>query len=337
MSFVSRFLMFLSKTDRRVIAHCTDFAQKTQATYGVFVLLTGAFAFLSCVYAVSTSFDSPFVYVPVAVLYSILIISIDREIVSAMNRWMTLPRLVLALVIGLVISVPLEMRMFAGSIRQEKERLNKNENQDAVNQKLTSRQAFEKKVSDLDNEIKGYRQNIAEASLAMQEETAGAVREGAVRTGKAGRGPAYEEAKRQKEVNEQLLSEATGKLAALIRTKNEVYEEIDEAYELKNIKPVDDLLTNYVAMEHFKKTSPASREMAWGLRALIILIEVIPALIKLLHPLTEYTALVEAMRRRNITRVYAVVNDHMDQTIAQPHLVPTPTLLQQLEQDPLTR
>src|SRR6185369_9769513 len=103
-----RFFQFLSKTDRRLIVHCTDHSVKTQVSNGVFVLLTAMFAFLSSMYAVHTTFKDFRVAIPVAVLYATVIAFIDREIVSTSNRLATLSRLPLALVIGLVISVPLE-------------------------------------------------------------------------------------------------------------------------------------------------------------------------------------------------------------------------------------
>ncbi|OLE52071.1 MAG: hypothetical protein AUG51_19960 [Acidobacteria bacterium 13_1_20CM_3_53_8] len=337
MNIISRFFQFLSKTDRHIISHCTDYTAKTQTAYGVFVLLTGAFAFLSCMYAVNSTFKSLKVAIPVALLYSTVIIFIDREIVSAQTKWAVFPRFFLALAIGLVISVPLEMRLFSDRIEQEIKRLSKLENQQAFDDRRNGENAYQKKIDDLQNEIKSYRQNINDAMTAMQDEVVGAVRAGKARTGKAGRGAAYEEADEQKRLNEGLLQAAENELRILTQQRDEVQAKIDRDFGARAINPVDDFLARYEAMEHVKQSSSSSFYMSWGLRALIILIEIIPALMKLFQRDNEYSAILEALRRRNLTRIYAIANDHIDQILAQPNLVPTPPLLQQLEQDPLTR
>jgi hypothetical protein len=288
-------------------------------------------------YAVNTTFKSLKVAIPVALLYSTVIIFIDREIVSAQTKWAVIPRILLALAIGLVISVPLEMRLFEGRIEQEIDRINKQENQPAFENRRNDEKAYQDKIDALQTEIKTYRQNINDAMLAMQDEVVGAVREGKNRTEKPGRGPAYEEAKAQKELNERLLQNAENELKNLLGQREQVEQKIGRDYEGKAIKPVNDFLARYEAMEHAKGNSPSSYNMSWGVRLLIILIEIIPALMKLFQRDNEYGAILEALRRRNLTRIYAIANDHIGQLAAQPNLVPTPPLLQQLEQDPLTR
>lgn len=335
--FVRKFFMFLSKTDRDLIAHCTDFTRKTQVAFGVFVLLTGTLAFLSCMYAVNWTFKNYYVSIPVALVYSTVIVFIDREIVSATTKLAVIPRILLAVAVGLVISVPLEMRLFADRIAKENEKLTRGENQAAIDEMVGAQQAYQSRIDALEKEIVTYRQNINEAGVAQQDEAVGASRAGKPRTEKAGYGPAYREAARQEELNRNLLREAESQLQTLRESSKEVQDRINKVYELKATKPADDLLASYEAMESVKAKSKDAIYMSWGVRALIILLETIPAIIKLMQRESEYTALLEAMRRRNIIRVYAAANDHIDQMIAQPHVVPAPALLQQLEQDPLTR
>lgn len=76
--------------------------------------------------------------------------------------------------------------------------------------------------------------------------------------------------------------------------------------------------------------------MAWGVRLLLIMLELTPALIKVLQEENEYEALVRATRRRSITRIYAIANDHMEQLTQNGGQNPTPTLIGQLKADPLT-
>lgn len=337
MTIISKFFQFFSKTDSRVIELCTDFSRKTQTSYGIFVLLTGSFAFLSCMYAVNTTFQNPAVSVPVALLYSTVIIFIDREIVSGQKKSTVLARVALAAVVGFVISVPLEMRLFQSRIEQELTRMYNRENENPIAEQRRRDDLFQQRVDALDNDIRTYRQNIHDATLAMQDEVVGQVREsGLRRTGLAGRGPAYEEAKLVKQRNEELLAQAQQSLGEL-RSAQQADQQRNRAdFERVEVKPAYDFLARYEAMERAKETSPATRGMSWGLRILIMLIETLPALIKLFQQDNDYTGLLEALRRRNLTRIYALANDHMDQIVDHPRVAPRPPMLQQLEDDPLT-
>jgi hypothetical protein len=336
MNPVTRFFLFLSKTDRHVIAHCTDVAVKTQVAYGVFVLLTGAFAFLSCMFAVNMTFKSFYLALPVALLYSIVIVFIDREIVSATRKIATIPRIALAIVIGLVISVPLEMRLFQNRIDQERDRLNKEENKTAREQMEREQQAFQNRIKVLEDEMKTYRQNIIAAGQDMQQEITGEVKNSRG-TGIPGTGRAFHAAELQRTLNEDLLAKAQMELNTLKQSEQETERKIKETYQAKAVEKAEDLLANYEALETVKMRSPPAQKMALGLMCLIIMIEVIPALMKLLQQNNEYGAIMEALRRRNITRVFAIINDQIDQVISNPHTSPAPTLFQQLEQDPLTK
>jgi hypothetical protein len=337
MTIISRFFQFFSKTDRRVIVLCTDFCRKTQTSYGIFVLLTGVFAFLSCMYAVNTTFEDFTVAAPVALLYSMVIVFIDREIVSGQKKSAILPRLALAAAVGFVISVPLEMRLFQARIDQELRRMYNDENGAGLADLQRRDDAFQQRVDAVENDIRTYGQNINDATLAMHDEVVGKEREGGIaRTGNPGRGPAYEEAKIIKERNEQLLAEAQASLQQLRGTQQAERQQNQNAFDRREIKPAHDFLARYEAMERAKEHAPAAYRMSWGLRLLIILIEIMPALMKLFQQENEYTGLLEALRTRNLTRIYAITNDHVDQIVTRPHVAPVPSLMQQLEDDPLT-
>ena len=337
MSILSRFFQFLSKTDRRIIIHCTDHSVKTQVSNGIFVLLTGSFAFLSCMYAVYTTFKDFRVAIPVAALYATVIIFIDREIVSATTKLATLPRILLAIIIGLVISVPLELRLFSERIQQELDRSNIAENGPAREQMEQDERAYENKIQALENEMAGYRQNIVEAGLAMQDETTGAGRAGKKRTEIAGVGPAYRAAEAQLQRNQQLLNIAQGELDKLKQAQNDVRARIRETYEHHAVGKVDDLLARYEALEKVKATSPSAIFLAWGIRLLIIMLETFPAMMKLMQRITEYNVTLEAVRRVNISRVIAIANDQIDQIMHNPRVAPKPSLLEELHEHPLTR
>jgi hypothetical protein len=130
---IERFLLFLSKTEMFALHFCTIATRMTQVSIGAMVLITGTLAFISSYFAVSTCFfkgvNSPAaIFAPAlfALFYSTAIMTIDREIVSTTDKsfknigvW---ARIVFAVLIGLVISTPLELKLQEGRISAEIEK-----------------------------------------------------------------------------------------------------------------------------------------------------------------------------------------------------------------------
>lgn len=91
------------------------------------VLFTGILAALSAGYALYTIFESVWSAALFAVLWGLLIFNLDRFIVSSMRKkgsawseWkMAIPRLALAVLLALVISKPLELKIFEREINRK--------------------------------------------------------------------------------------------------------------------------------------------------------------------------------------------------------------------------
>lgn len=336
MSIFTKFFQFLSKTDRRLIEHCTDYSVKTQVSNGVFVLLTAMFAFLSGMYAVYSTFKDFRIAIPVGLLYATVIAFIDREIVSTTTKYGAVLRLPLAFVIGLVIAVPLEMRLFDDRIEKQLQSENREKNKTALEQKQRDESAFQARVKSVEDEIRTYRQNIDAAGLAMQDETTGAVRDGKIRTGKAGPGPAFRAASDQLDRNKELLAAAQTELQRVTQTGGAENDRIKENFTIGTVGMPDDFLARYEAMEAVKASSPSAIYLTMGIRALLILLEMSPALMKLLQRDNEYTIALECNRRVNISRVIGLANDQIDQIVRDPKTAPKPTLLEHLRENPFT-
>src|SRR5262245_5091968 len=131
---LEKFFQFLSKTDQDALSAkcCSRFVRMTQTSLGIMVLITGVLAFFSGSYAIYTAFYGAawagFVAVPLGVLYSMMIMIFDREIVSATKKSAIIVRFPLALAIGLIVAVPLELRLLQDSIEKEVKRLSQLEN-----------------------------------------------------------------------------------------------------------------------------------------------------------------------------------------------------------------
>jgi Domain of unknown function (DUF4407) len=343
MSILTKPLFALSKTDCQLIQLCSDTAYKTQAGYGIFVLIVGLFAFFSSSYALSTTLNVNGVYL-IAAIYATLIMMIDREIVSVAtkSRAMVATRLVLAVFIGLVVSVPIELRLFKPQIEQQLQIMQNSDNAVYMEEKKQAEAQYrkrildaEKRIQDIDTEIGKLRYRRTNEVLERGQQISGVV----AGTGRPGKGTVYRELEThiQEKTNELLRAQEA--LQSLKAGEQQEFDRIDAEYRRKAAPPADDLLSRYTALGAVKQHPTRGWDawfMAWGVRLLLIMLELTPALIKILQEENEYDALVRATRRRSITRIYAIANDHMEQLAQNGGQNPTPTLIGQLKADPLT-
>src|SRR5437762_1781313 len=101
------FLWWMACTDEEAILLSSPVTQFYQTTAGMMIIMTGLLAFVSGGYAVLQIIRSVPMSVPLALIYAIAIVNIDRFIVSGRGRRMAWLRVPLALLIGLIIAVPL--------------------------------------------------------------------------------------------------------------------------------------------------------------------------------------------------------------------------------------
>jgi cell division protein FtsB len=344
MNVGTELLFRLSKTDRRIIAHCSEVAHKTQAANGLFVLIVGIFAFFSASYALRTVFGPNKITYLVAAVYSTLIMLIDREIVSTTNKskGMIATRLVLAVFIGLVVSVPLELRIFEKEVAQELKRIENSNNSPYLARKQEAEAQYrsrivskEQEIQKLNDDATQLQQRLTNEVLDKNKQFTGVV----AGTGHPGIGPVYRRLNEQIKVHSDQLTKAQDELRELQANETQELDRIAAEYKQQEIPPADDLLARYVALGAVKQDPVHGWDawtMAWGVRLLLIMLELTPALIKILQEENEYDALLQANRRRSITRIYAIANDHMEQLAENGGQNPTPTLLDQLNTEPLT-
>jgi hypothetical protein len=343
MSILTKPLFALSKTDNQLIQLCTDGAYKTQAGYGLFILIVGIFAFCSSSYALSTTFDMNGIYL-IAAVYATLIMLIDREIVSVAtkSRGMVATRLVLAVFIGLVVSVPIELRIFQPQITQQLQKTKNADNADYEEEKKQAEAQYRERITDAEKRIGQIETELSQLQDRQTNEVLDPSRQisGVVAgTGRPGEGPVFRRLRAQIEEKTNELLRAQEALQNLKAGEQQELNRIQQEYQRKAIPPADDLLSRYTALGAVKRDGERGWDafaMAWGVRLLLIMLELTPALIKLLQEENEYDALVRATRRRSITRIYAIANDHMEQLTQNGGQNPTPTLIGQLEADPLT-
>lgn len=129
--FLNEFLWICAGADRKVLRQCpTDYAK--YAGTGGTILFTAIIAAISGAYAISFVFDDAPIYVPIGfgLIWGLMIFNLDRFMVNTMysdgkhtiskdELLGGLPRIILAIFLGIVISTPLEIRIFQDKIKSQ--------------------------------------------------------------------------------------------------------------------------------------------------------------------------------------------------------------------------
>ena len=126
---LNEFFWVCSGVNRKVVRQCpTEYAK--YAGMGGTIFFTACMAALSGGYAISTVFDNTVVSVCFGLFWGLLIFNLDRLIVNTMYSdgevtisWKEfasgLPRIIMAIFLGIVISTPLELKIYEKSIDTE--------------------------------------------------------------------------------------------------------------------------------------------------------------------------------------------------------------------------
>lgn len=126
MKSLQQFFLFCSGVDHSILEQCPTDRNKYMGI-GATIFFTGVLAFFSSGYALYTVFDSWWASATFGLVWGLMIFNLDRYIVMSMKsygKWwrdwlVALPRLALAVLLALVISKPLEMKIFEKEIRAE--------------------------------------------------------------------------------------------------------------------------------------------------------------------------------------------------------------------------
>lgn len=126
MNKLERFFLFCSGVEHSILEQCPSDKNKYMGI-GATVFFTGVLAFFSSGYALYTVFDSYLAAIAFGLVWGLMIFNLDRYIVMSMKSngkwwrdWMVaMPRFALAVLLALVISKPLEMKIFEKEINAE--------------------------------------------------------------------------------------------------------------------------------------------------------------------------------------------------------------------------
>ena len=197
---LKRFFILCSGADEDLLSSCSEGEQTKYVGIGATVFFTAIMAFTASSYALFTVFDSIYPSVSFGIVWALLIFNLDRFIVSTIRKrdrlWneflQATPRIILAMIIAIVISKPLEIKIFEKEINTV---LLKEKNQLAMYNKKQVSDYFK---SDLDKnkaEIDSLKSQLSkkEKEVNTYYETYITEAEGTAGTKKLGKGPVFKE------------------------------------------------------------------------------------------------------------------------------------------------
>lgn len=194
------FFISCSGADREVLKTCSDGEKTKFIGIGGTVFFTAVMAFIASAYALFTVFDTIYIALGFALVWSLLIFNLDRFIVSTIRKrdsfWsefvQATPRIILALIIAIVISKPLEIKIFEKEINtvllKEKNVMMLTNKKEVANYFQTDLDKNKSQVDSLKAEILKKEKEVNslyETYITEAEGTAG--------TKKLGKGPVFKE------------------------------------------------------------------------------------------------------------------------------------------------
>ncbi|WP_350284741.1 DUF4407 domain-containing protein [uncultured Croceitalea sp.] len=292
---LQRFFIFCSGADTDILSTCTNGERNKYMGIGATVFFTAVMAFIASGYALYTVFDNVYTAIFFGFIWGLLIFNLDRYIVSTIKKRDSLksellqaaPRILLAIIIAIVISKPLEMKIFEKEINQV---LLEEKNAMTLANKEQLALQYTPKIESLNQDIANLKKEVAtkEAETNALYDTYITEAEGTAGTGILGKGPVYKE-KREKH------DAALAELQALKNTNAQKITGIEQqiagldtdyAQVVKNSQPIIDGFDGLMARIN------ALGKLPWlpsfFIFLLFLAIETAPIIAKLLAPKGEY-------------------------------------------------
>ena len=292
---LKQFFWMCSGADTDILKNSSKAEQTKFAGIGGTVFFTAVMAFIAASYALYTVFDSYVTAIIFGLVWGLLIFNLDRFIVSTIkkqdNKWKEVlqatPRIILAIIIAIVISKPLEMKIFEKEINQV---LLTQKNDLTLANKNQIANQFTPEITNLQIEIGQLKQEIAtkEAETNALYATYISEAEGTAGTKLLGKGPVYKEKREKhdaaltelqqlKRDNSAKISEKEAQITALVQQQNT---------QITTTQPIIDGFDGLMARIN------ALNELPWlpsfFIFLLFLAIETSPIFSKLIAPKGEY-------------------------------------------------
>ncbi|GAA4275515.1 DUF4407 domain-containing protein [Aquimarina mytili] len=292
---LKRFFILCSGADADILADSSSGEQNKYVGIGATVFFTAIMAFIAATYALYTVFDNYFTAIFFGLIWGALIFNLDRFIVSTIKKkdnfidelLQASPRIILAIIIAVVISKPLELKIFEKEIDRV---LLEQKNDFALANKEQIATQFTPAITQIDSEIESLKKEVTDKETEVNGlyETYIAEAEGRKGTELVGKGPVYKE---KREKHDAALAELvelkkanTDKIVGLEAEKTELAAQYEE--QVITSQPIIDNFDGLMARVN------ALNELPWlpsfFIFLLFLAIETSPIFAKLLSPKGEY-------------------------------------------------
>ena len=292
---LKQFFILCSGADKDILENCSEGEQTKFVGIGATVFFTAVMAFVASAYALFTVFDSPYPAIAFGLVWSLLIFNLDRFIVSTIRKrdkktnefLQATPRIILAVIIAIVISKPLEIKIFEKEINTV---LLKEKNAMALANKKEVATFFKSDLDKNKTDVAALKAEITnkEKEVNTLYETYITEAEGTAGTKKLGRGPVFKEkiAKHDlaKKELDSLQKNNLAKIADLDKTAASLQTDLDK--KVSETQPIIDGFDGLMARIN------ALNKLPWApsffIMLLFLAIETSPIIAKLLSPKGEY-------------------------------------------------
>ncbi|WP_367756754.1 DUF4407 domain-containing protein [Flavobacterium sp. WC2430] len=292
---LKQFFIVCSGANKNILEGCSEGEQTKYVGIGATVFFTAVMAFIASTYALFTVFDNVYPALIFGLVWSLLIFNLDRFIVSTIRKrdkigsefLQATPRIILAIIIAIVISKPLEIKIFEKEINTV---LLKEKNAMALENKKEVANYFKSDLDKNKSEIERLKLEInnKEKEVNSYYETYIAEAEGTAGTKKLGKGPVFKEkiAKHDlaKKELDTLQKNNMAKIAVLDKTTKTLQTDLDK--KVTETQPIIDGFDGLMARIN------ALDKLPWipsfFIMLLFLAIETSPIIAKLLSPKGEY-------------------------------------------------
>ncbi len=183
-STIKHIFFWLSGAGAETLEQCPGWEQRKYVAFGATVLVPATFAFIACSYALSTLTDNWNFIVPISLAWSLIIMTIDRALLSIYRSYQRFHRkigqfflrIVVAALMGVTISHPLTLLLFKDTITGVIEEERQAEIQEMRLEANKEKATVEGKIAGLETQIAEQRASFEKtfsAEFLAEDSTAG--------------------------------------------------------------------------------------------------------------------------------------------------------------------
>jgi len=298
MKTLQDFFLFCSGVEASVLEKCPTDRNK-YAGIGATVFFTGVLAFFSSGYALFTVFDSYLLAVAFGLVWGLMIFNLDRYIVMSMKsngKWwrdlfVAFPRFVLAVLLAMVISKPLELKIFEKEIRAEMVVM---EQEIFKQQEERVQERYRGQIEDLRGQISVLKNEIATKTAVRDSLARVAVQEADGTGGSRQRnlGPIYRAKKDAADLAQAELTSTIAENQPLIREKEQTIQNLETTAQADiaslDRSKYDGLAARLDALSRLSAKSLAIFYASLFITLLFVAVETAPILVKLISYRSPY-------------------------------------------------